>query len=96
MELGDRTRTALAQVTAAAAEQAVSQPPLQVLSASHLREIAAAASRVFGWQNTAPHVTHNQLVITADQLRQIRMLRESAETQEPAETKSRHALKRDG
>jgi hypothetical protein len=85
MELGGRTRTALAQATAAAAEQAASQPPLPVLSTSHLRELAAAASRVFSWDNAAPQVTHNQLIITADQLRQIRMLRESVET-EPVET----------
>ena len=49
-----------------------------------LRTSAAAASRVFGWDSGAPQVTHNQLVITADQLRQIRMLRESAE--EPVES----------
>jgi len=82
MEL-DRTRTALAQATAAAAEQAASQPPPPVLSTSHLRELTASASRVFGWDNTTHQVTHNQLVITADQLRQIRMLRESA--MEPVE-----------
>jgi hypothetical protein len=78
-ELGGRTRTALAQATTAAAEQAAAQPPPPVLSTSHLRELAAAASRVFGWDNTTHQVTHNQLVITADQLRQIRMLRETSE-----------------
>jgi hypothetical protein len=81
-----RTRTALAQAATAAAEQAAAQAPLPVLSTSHLRELTAAASRVFGWDSATPQVTHNQLVITADQLRQIRMLRESVDTPERAET----------
>src|SRR4029453_865151 len=77
-----RTRTALAQATAAAAEKATAQPPLPVLRTTHLRELTAAASRVFDWDSATPQMTHNQLVITADQLRQIRMLRESVESSE--------------
>ena len=58
-----------------------------MLSTAHLRELTAAASRVFGWDNATPQVTHNQLVITADQLRQIRMLREPGEcSAEPMES----------
>lgn len=62
-------------------------------STAQLRELAAAAGRVFGWDNNAPQVTHNQLVITADQLKQIRMLRDSAEpTDEEADETSLRRL----
>jgi len=81
-EAATRTRTALAQATAAAAEKAASQPPPPVLSTSHLRELTAAASRVFGWDNATQNVTHNQLVITVEQLKQIGMLRSGKETNE--------------
>jgi hypothetical protein len=78
--------TALAQATARSAEAAASAPePLEVSTTAQLRDLAASAARVFGWDNATPQVTHNQLVITADQLRRIRMLRESVET-EPVET----------
>ena len=83
-ELDGRTRTALAQATTAAAEQAASQPPPPVLSTSHLRELAAAASRVFGWDGTAKTQgdTYNTLVITQEQLAQIRALRRDTEREE--------------
>jgi hypothetical protein len=77
-ELDGRTRTALARATAAAAEKAASQPPPPVLSTSHLRELAAAASRVFDWDGGKGglHVHADQaLVITQEQLAQIRALR---------------------
>jgi hypothetical protein len=68
-EAATRTRTALAQSTAAAAEQAASQPPPPVLSTSHLRELSAAASRVFGWDHGQKQGdTYNALVISAEQL----------------------------
>jgi hypothetical protein len=77
-EAATRTRTALAQVTAAAAEEAASSGiPLPVRSTAQLRELAAAASRVFGWdENKAPGTVHNTLVITSEQLKQIRALRD--------------------
>jgi hypothetical protein len=55
-----------------------------VLSTSHLRELTAAATRVFGWDNQhkTPGDTYNTLMITQEQLKQIRMLREGAETPE--------------
>jgi hypothetical protein len=88
-ELGDRTRTALARATAAAAEQAASQPPPPVLSTSHLRELAAAASRVFAWDSDrGPSTVHNTLVITQEQLKSIGMLREAAETTKEAAEKA--------
>jgi hypothetical protein len=79
LEYSDKTRTALAQATAAAAVQAASKPPPPVLSTSHLRELAAAASRVFGWDSDrGPSTVHNTLVITPEQLKSIGMLREAA------------------
>ena len=75
-EAATRTRTALAQATAAAAEQAASQPPPPVLSTSHLRELSAAASRLFGWDHGQKQGdTYNALVISAEQLARIRELR---------------------
>jgi len=92
LEYSDRTRTALAQATAAAAENAATQPPPPVLSTSRLRELTAAASRVFGWDNATPQVTHNQLVITVEQMKHIGMLREGAQTiEQVAETSRRLA-----
>lgn len=88
-ELATRTKTALAQATATAAEQAAGQPPLPVLSTSHLRELTSAASRVFGWDNAAPQVTHNQLVITQEQLERIRALRDKTTPREDEEASRR-------
>jgi hypothetical protein len=54
-------------------------PPPPVLSASHLRELAAAATRVFGWDaegKAGSGDTYNTLVITQEQLAQIRALRD--------------------
>ena len=80
LEYSDKTRTALAQATAAAAVQAASQPPPPVLTTSHLRELAAAASRVFGWESGnkgSGGDTYQTLVITQEQLAQIRALRDT-------------------
>lgn len=79
-ELEARTKSGLAQATARAAEAAAkSDKPLDVSSPSDLRDLAAAASRVFGW-DTKGGVTVNAgqaVVVTPEQLRQIRMLREA-------------------
>jgi hypothetical protein len=78
LEAATRTRTALARVTAAAAEEAAANGiPLPVRSTAQLRELTAAASRVFRWdENKGPSTVHNTLVITSEQLQQIRALRE--------------------
>jgi hypothetical protein len=71
-EAATRTRTALAQATAAAAVQAASQPPPPVLTTSHLRELAAAASRVFSWDadkgpsTVAQHAGDHERAASAD------------------------------
>ena len=88
-ELGERTKSGLARATARAAESAATAPePLQVSNTAHLRDLAASAARIFGWDtDKKPGVQHNTLVITREQLQEIRALRERAEAQECAEKK---------
>jgi hypothetical protein len=76
-ELATRTRTALAQsITAAAEAAAQRQEPLPVGSTAQLRELTGAAARTFGWDtDREPSTVHNTLVITQEQLEQIRALR---------------------
>ena len=73
-----KTKTALAQVTARAAEAASkAEKPIDVSSTSHLRDLAQSAARVFGWNTDGPQVQLNtQICITQEQLEQIRQLRE--------------------
>jgi hypothetical protein len=86
-ELATRARTALAQATVAAAEQAAADPALPVKSTSHLRDLVAGASRLFGWEaKNQQGDTFNTLVITRAQLQEIRdaraqMLREQSDVQ---------------
>jgi hypothetical protein len=78
-ELGERTKSGLAQATARAAEAAAkAEKPIDVSNTSHLRDLAASAARIFGWNKTdKPGVQLNQqIVISAEQLEQIRQLRE--------------------
>jgi hypothetical protein len=72
-ELGERTKTALAQATAAAAEHAAKQPPLPVTNAAQMRDLAAAAARIFGWDQKKGD-THNTMVISHEDLARIRAL----------------------
>ena len=78
-ELEQRTRSGLAQATARAAEAAAkADKPVDVSSTSHLRDLAASAARVFGWdQGAKATVNVNAVVVSPEQLRQIRMLREA-------------------
>jgi hypothetical protein len=89
-ELDSRTRTALAQATTRAAEGAATAvEPLPVTSTSHLRDIASAAAQLFGWNQSGVTVNANQtLVVTPEQLEQIRQLRgatvyEAAQSETP-------------
>jgi hypothetical protein len=77
-ELEERTKSGLARATARAAEAAgTAAEPLQVTNTAHLRDLAAAASKLFGWDtNKGARVQFNQLVVTTEQLQQIRALRE--------------------
>jgi hypothetical protein len=87
-ELATRTRTALARAATAAAEAAAArEQPLPVQSTAQLRELTAAASRVFGWESDrGPSTVHNTLVITQEQLAQIRALRAKTIEEEANET----------
>ena len=77
-ELEGRTKTGLAQATAKASEHAAEQDGATNLNCSgKLRDLASAAARVFGWDNGAPGVQFNQLVVSQEQLEQIRALRAS-------------------
>ena len=72
-DLDARTKTALAQVTVKAAEEAAAQGPLQVQNVSQLRDLAASAARIFGWDNNdKPGVQLNQLVISQEMIEKIR------------------------
>jgi hypothetical protein len=77
-ELEERTKSGLAQATARAAEAAAeAEEPLPVGNTAQLRDLAASAARIFGWDKKKGPQTHiNQLCITAEQLEQIRQLRE--------------------
>ena len=70
--------------TARAAEAAATAPePLQVSNTAHLRDLAASAARIFGWDtDKKPGVQLNQLIITREQLQEIRALQEQADAQE--------------
>ena len=77
-ELEARTKTGLAQATAKASEHAAEQDGATNLNCSgKLRDLASAAARIFGWDNGAPGVQFNQLVVSQEQLEQIRALRAS-------------------
>src|SRR5690349_13940141 len=88
-ELAMRTKCGLARATARAAEAAATAPePLQVSNTAHLRDLAAAASRLFRWdQNKGAQVNVNTCVVTTEQLQQIRALRGEADAQKcPSDT----------
>ena len=83
-ELAVKTRTSLAQAAARAAETAAAAE-IPVCSTAHLKDLASAAARVFGWDKGTKHCdTYNTLVITSEQLEQIQALR--AETLKEAGT----------
>jgi hypothetical protein len=75
-ELGERTKSGLAQATVRAAEAAAkAAEPLKVSNTAQLRDLAASAARVFGWDKgpqTAVQV--NEFRITQEQLEQMRAL----------------------
>jgi Putative ATPase subunit of terminase (gpP-like) len=77
-ELEGRTKTGLAQATVRAAEAAAkAAEPIPVSNTAQLRDLAASAARIFGWNTDGPQVQLNQqVVITQEQLEQIRQLRE--------------------
>jgi hypothetical protein len=79
------------QATTRAAEAvAKSEEPLPVSNTAHLRDLAASAARIFGWNsdNKPPGDTYNTLVVTREQLEQIRALREVPEPEPLQERKN--------
>jgi hypothetical protein len=92
VELDSRTKTALARATARAAEAAAqASEPLPVSNTAHLRDLASAAAGLFGWNTGGVTVNANQaLVVTQEQLEQIRQLRGSVVYESPkSETPTR-------
>ena len=78
-ELEERTKSGLAQATVRAAEAAAkAEKPIDVSNTSHLRDLAASAVRIFGWDRSDKPQgnTYQTLIVTQEQLEQIRQLRE--------------------
>jgi hypothetical protein len=73
-ELEERTKSGLAQATARAAVGAAkAAEPLPVSSTAQLRDLAASAARIFGWDNNdKPGVQLNQLCISQEMIERIR------------------------
>jgi hypothetical protein len=75
--LATSTKTALAQAAASAAKVAA-KAEIPVCTTAHLKDLAAAAARVFGWdQQQRSGDTYNTLVVTQEQLAMIRSLRQA-------------------
>ena len=84
-----KEQAALEAARERAPEAAATAPePLQVSNTAQLRYLAQSAARVFGWDSDKPAgSTYNTLVVTTEQLQQIRALREQADAQEsPSDT----------
>lgn len=74
-ETGTATKGAIAAAVLKAAE-GIDAAGIPICSASHLKDLTTAAARVFGWdQGQGSGNTYNTLVVTAEQLDQIRALR---------------------
>jgi len=78
------------QATARAAEAAATAAePLQVSNTAHLRDLAQSAARIFGWCEDGMTVHANQaLIVTQEQLEQIRQLRAVPEPEQLQERKN--------
>jgi hypothetical protein len=87
--LEGQTKTALMQTTAKAATHAAQKPPLDVSNTSQLRDLAQSAARTFGWGEGGTTVHANQaLIVTQEQLEQIRQLRGVPEPEQLQEAKN--------
>jgi hypothetical protein len=74
--LATETRSSLAQAAASAAK-AAAKAEIPVCSTAHLKDLAAAAARVFGWdQQQRSGDTYNTVVLSMEQLAIIRSLRQ--------------------
>jgi hypothetical protein len=87
--LEGQTKTALMQTTAKAATHAAQKPPLDVSNTSQLRDLAQSAARIFGLGEAGTTVHANQaLILTQEQLEQIRQLRGVPEPEQLQERKN--------
>jgi hypothetical protein len=73
-KLEERTRNGLAYATARAAEEAADLEHV-LPRTQQMQQLSSAAARVFGWDIPTQNNTFNTLVVTAEQLEQIRQLR---------------------
>jgi hypothetical protein len=81
-ELGERTKSGLARATARAAEAAAkAAEPLQVSNTAQLRDLAASAARIFGWNSNKPGVQLNQQFVISQEM--IERIREAADADDP-------------
>src|SRR5215475_5658726 len=89
-QLEGATKTGLMLTAAKAATKAAENPPLDVSNTSQLRDLANSSSRIFGWNTkAAPQTQYNQVVISQEQLQQIRALRASMTEEERGELAKR-------
>jgi hypothetical protein len=78
-----KTKSGLATAAAKAADHVQSLDGATTFGQSNkLRDLAASAARIFGWDTKQPQTQINQLCITREQLEEIRALREQAEAQD--------------
>jgi hypothetical protein len=88
-ELEGATKTGLMLTAAKAATKAAQKPPLDVSNTSQLRDLAQSAARIFGWGEDGMTVHANQaLIVTQEQLEQIRQLRAVPEPEQLQERKN--------
>jgi hypothetical protein len=67
---------------AEAATNAAQNPPLDVSNTSQFRDLANSSRRIFGWNSKASLQIFNQVVISPEQLDQIRALKAEMTSEE--------------
>ena len=82
-ELETKTKSGLATAAARAADHVQSLDGAITFGQSNkLRDLAASAARIFGWDTQQPQTQINQLCITQERLDKIRALRKQADAQD--------------
>ena len=91
-ELEGATKTGLMLTAAKAAAKAAENPPLDVSNTSQFRDLPNSSSRIFGWNTkAAPQTQFNQVVISQEQLAEIRSLRANMTEEEHDKIAKRQA-----
>jgi hypothetical protein len=81
--LEGQTRTGLSRAAAKASQHASTLKGEKLWeNPAKLKDLGAAAAKLFGWDTEKPSVQINQLAVTTEQLQQIRALREQTPTEE--------------